>query len=99
MKFELSTLKCLVNPSHLESSWAPVHKLDGTFGLNVGNSGIDIFGHDITTIKHTAGHVLPMPGVTLHHLIGRLKAGGGDLRHGQLLMVSLLSRDDGRVCD
>merc|ERR1711976_406661 len=36
-------------------------------------------------------------GVALHHLVGGLKAGVGDLSHGQLLMVGLLSRDDGGI--
>ena len=40
-----------------------------------------------------------MPWVALHHLVGRLKAGVGDLRHAELLMVSLLSRDDRGVGD
>ena len=38
-----------------------------------------------------------MTGITLDHLIGRLKAGIGDLSHAQLLVVSLLRRDDGSV--
>lgn len=88
-----------LNDSHLKSSWTPVHKLDRTFGLNVGDGSIYIFGYDITTIQHTAGHVLPMSGVTLHHLIGWLKAGAGYLRHRQLLVVGFLSRNDRRVCD
>ena len=39
-----------------------------------------------------------MTRVTLHHLIGRLKTGISDLSHTELLMVSLLSRDDRCVC-
>merc|ERR1719499_237732 len=38
-----------------------------------------------------------MTRITLHHLVGRLKASIGDLRHSYLLMVSLLSRDDGSI--
>ncbi len=41
-------------------------------------------------VQHTEGYVLPVPRVTLHHLIGWLKAGIGDFHDGQLLMVSLL---------
>ena len=35
-----------------------------------------------------------MTRITLHHLVGRLEAGTGDLRDGQLLMVGFLCRDD-----
>ena len=40
-----------------------------------------------------------MPGVALHHLVGGLEAGVGDLGHGKLLMISLLSGNDGSVGD
>ena len=39
-----------------------------------------------------------MTRIALHHLVGWLKAGVGDLCNGQLLVVGLLSRDDGGVC-
>merc|ERR1712122_457052 len=89
----------LVVDANLEPSGAPVNKLDGPLGLDGGNGGVDILGDDVSTVQHAAGHVLSMPGVTLHHLVGGLKAGVGDLRHGELLMVSLLSGDDGSVGD
>ena len=38
-----------------------------------------------------------MTGVALHHLVGGLEAGVGDLSHGQLLVVGLLGGDDGSV--
>ena len=38
-----------------------------------------------------------MTGVALHHLVGGLEAGVGDLRHGQLLVVGLFGGDDGSV--
>ena len=38
-----------------------------------------------------------MARVALDHLVGRLKAGIGDLGHGQLLVVGLLGRDDGSI--
>ena len=38
-----------------------------------------------------------MAGVALHHLVGWLEAGVGDLSHGQLLVVGLLGGDDGGV--
>ena len=84
----------LVVDSDLESSGAPVDKLDGPLGLDGGNGGVDILGHNITSVQHAAGHVLAVTWVTLHHLVGWLEAGVGDLSDGQLLMVGLLSRDD-----
>ena len=40
-----------------------------------------------------------MARVTLHHRVGRLEASVGDLSHGEGLVVSLLSGDDGGVGD
>ena len=80
--------------NYLETSWAPVHKLDGPLGLDGGDGSIDILGHHITSVQHAAGHVLAVTWVTFHHLVGWLKASIGDLSHRQLLMVGLLSRDD-----
>ena len=38
-----------------------------------------------------------MARVALDHLVGGLEAGIGDLPHGELLVVRLLSRDHGGV--
>ena len=67
--------------------------------LNSSNRRVDILGHDIATVEHAAGHVLAMPGITLHHGVGRLEAGVGDLCHAQRLMVGLLGRDNGSIGD
>ena len=40
-----------------------------------------------------------MARVALDHLVGGLKASIGDLSHRELLMVSLLSRDDRSIGD
>merc|ERR1719187_3127798 len=64
----------LVVDANFETSWAPVHKLDGTFGLDGGDGSIDIFGHHISTEKKAAGHVLAVARVAFHHLIAWLKA-------------------------
>merc|ERR1712018_891343 len=40
-----------------------------------------------------------MPGIALHHGVGWLEAGIGNLSHGERLVVSLLSGDDGSVGD
>ena len=80
--------------TNLESSRTPVHKLNGSFGLDGSDGGVHVFRDDVTTVQHTAGHVLAVTRITLHHLVGRLEAGVGDLCHRQLLVVRLLSRDD-----
>uniref|UniRef100_A0A2C9KER9 Tubulin alpha chain n=1 Tax=Biomphalaria glabrata TaxID=6526 RepID=A0A2C9KER9_BIOGL len=69
--------------------WTPVNKLDGSLGLDGGNSSIDVLGDNITSVQHTAGHVLAMTWVTFHHLIGWLKAGISDLSNRQLFMFAI----------
>ena len=89
----------LVVDAHLESGGAPVHELDGALGLDGGDGGVHVLGHDVSAVEHAAGHVLPVPRVALHHLVGRLEAGVGDLSDAKLLMVCFLGGDDGRVGD
>merc|ERR1719192_1275685 len=89
----------LIIDSNLETSRTPVNKLDRPLTLNSGDSSIHILGDHVAPVEHAAGHVLAMPGVTLNHGIGRLKACIGYLSHGELLMVGLLSRDDGGIGD
>ena len=84
----------LVVDADLEASGAPVHKLDGTLGLDGSDGCVDVLGHNITTVEHAAGHVLAMTRITLHHLVGWLKASIGDLGYTELLVVSLFGRDD-----
>ncbi|KAF4526368.1 hypothetical protein B566_EDAN014106 [Ephemera danica] len=67
--------------SHLEASGTPVDKLDGPLGLDGGNGGVDILGHNISTVQHAASHVLAVTGVALHHLVSWLEASIGDLRN------------------
>ena len=50
---------------------------------------------DISTVHPTAHHVLAVTRVALRHHRGRLEHGVGDFRDGELLVVGLLSRDDG----
>jgi len=84
----------LVVDTALEASWAPVDELDGSLGLDGGNSGVDIFGDDITSVHEAAGHVFTVARVALGHHGGGLEGAVGDLSDGELLVVSLLSRDD-----
>ncbi|KFV67199.1 hypothetical protein N307_09306, partial [Dryobates pubescens] len=38
-------------------------------------------GHHVPAVQQAAGHVLAPARVTLHHLVGELEAGVGDLWH------------------
>ncbi len=87
----------LVVDTALEASGAPVDELDGSLGLDGGNSGVDILGDDVTTEHHAASHVLTVARIALGEHVGGLEDGVGDLRDGQLLVVSLLSGDDGGI--
>merc|ERR1712098_336686 len=89
----------LVINTDLEPCWTPVNKLYRPFALYCRYCSIDILGNDISSVKHTAGHVLAMTRITLYHGIGRLEASIGNLSYGELLVVSLLSRDDWSVGD
>merc|ERR1719313_2841018 len=87
----------LVVDATFESSWAPIHKLDSTLGLDGGNCGIDILGHDISSVHHAACHVFAMAWVALCHHVCRLETSVGDFGDRERLVVRLLSRDDWRI--
>ena len=84
----------LVVDAHLEACGAPVHKLDGTLGLDGGDGRVDVFGHHVSTVQEAAGHVLAVTRVAFHHLIGWLEAGVCDVSHRELLVIRLLCRDN-----
>ena len=88
----------LVINANLEASGAPVHKPDGTLGLDGGNGSTEIFGNHVATVQQSAGRVFTMARVTFHHLVGWFKASIGDLCCSKLFMVGFLSRDDRGVC-
>merc|ERR1711990_416629 len=87
----------LVVDTALETGGAPVDELDGPLGLDGSNGGVDILGDDITTVHKAAGHVFTVTGVALGHHGCGLEGGVGDLGNGELLVVGLLSGDDGSV--
>jgi len=87
----------LIVDSALETSRAPVNELDGSLGLDGGDSGVDILGDDITSVHEAASHVLSVSGVTLGHHGGGLEGGVGDFGYGELLVVGFLGGDDGSV--
>jgi len=55
----------LVVDADLEASWAPVHELDGSLGLDGGDGGVDVLGHHVTSVQHAAGHVLAVAWIAL----------------------------------
>merc|ERR1719242_2343217 len=89
----------LVVDTHLEACGTPVDELDGPLGLDRGNGRVDVLGYDVSPVEHAAGHVLAVPGVALHHLVGWLEARVRDLSHRELLVVRLLCRDDRSIRD
>merc|ERR1712167_533792 len=84
----------LVVDTALETGWAPVDELDGSLGLDGGNSGVDILGDEITSVHEAASHVLSVSWVALGQHGCWLEGGVGDLSDGELLVVSFLGRDD-----
>ena len=84
----------LIVDSALETGWAPVDELNGSLGLDGGNSGVDVLWNDITSVHEAASHVLSVSWVALGHHGSWLEGRVGDLSDGELLVVSLLGRDD-----
>merc|ERR550519_523692 len=87
----------LVVYSNLESSRTPVHELYTALTLDSSDGSIYILRDHVTSVQHTASHVLPMSGVALNHRVGRLEARVGDFGNIERLVVGLLSRDNWSV--
>ena len=87
----------LVVNAALETSGAPVDKLNGALGLDGRNSSVDVLGDNVTAVHEAARHVLSVTRIALGHHVGRLKDRVGNLGNRELLVKSLLSRDDGSV--
>ena len=88
----------LVVDAHLEAGWTPVDELDRALRLDRRDGSVDVLRDNVAAVQHAAGHILAVTRVALHHLVGRLEAGVGDLGHGQLFVVGFLGADHGRVC-
>jgi hypothetical protein len=84
----------LVVDAALEASWAPIDELDGPLGLDGGDGGIDILGDDVTSVHEAASHVFAVTWVALGHHGCGLEGRVGDFSNGELLVVSLLGRDN-----
>lgn len=87
----------LVADTELEAGGAPVDKLDGALGADVGDGGVDVLGDHVAAVEETAGHVLALAGVALDHLVVRLEARDGHLGDRVGLVEGLVGGNDGRV--
>jgi hypothetical protein len=52
--------------------------LNGSLGFDGGNGGIDVFGDDISSVKHGTGHVFSVSRVTFGHHGSWFKSTVGD---------------------
>ena len=88
----------LVVNADFEACWAPIDELDRPFCFYRRDCGVDVFGDDVTAVKHAAGHVLPVSRVTVHQLVSGFEACIGDLCYTHVFVIGLLDGDDWRVC-
>jgi len=84
----------LIVDTNLESSWAPINELDGSLGLDGGNSGINVLGDNITSVHHGASHIFTVSWVTFGHHVSWFEWRVGDFSNAQLFVVSFFSGDD-----
>mmetsp|Transcript_12949 Transcript_12949/g.27497 ORF Transcript_12949/g.27497 Transcript_12949/m.27497 type:complete len:273 (-) Transcript_12949:506-1324(-) len=87
----------LVVDAALEAGGAPVDELDGALRLDGRDGGVHVLGHDVAAVHEAHGHVLAVARVDLHEHRRGLERRLSDLGNGELLVVRLLRRDDGRV--
>jgi len=87
----------LVIDTDFESGGAPVDELDGSLGFDGGNGGVDVFGDDISSVEHGAGHVFSVSGVTFGHHGSGFEGAVGDFGDGKLFVVGFFSGDNGSV--
>jgi hypothetical protein len=87
----------LVVDTSLETSRAPVDELNGSLGLDGGNSSVDILRDDITSVHHAASHIFTMSGIALGHHGSRFESGVGDFSNRELFVIGLFSGDDGGI--
>jgi len=89
----------LVADTNLETCGAPVDELDGTLGLEGGDSRVDVLGDDVTSVQQAGGHVLAIARITLNHLVVGLEACIRDLLDAVRFVRSLGRGDDWCICD
>jgi len=84
----------LIVDTALESSWAPVDELNGSLGLNGGNSGVHILGDNISSVHKATSHIFTMSGIAFGHHRGGFEGRVGDFGNWELFVVSFLGWDD-----
>jgi hypothetical protein len=90
-------LRWLVADTNLETSRAPINKLDSALGLESSNSSVDILRDNITTVQQARSHVFSVAGIALHHLVIGFEARHGDLLDRVGFVGRLSSRNDWRI--
>merc|ERR1712232_1448860 len=87
----------LIVDAALEGSRAPVDELNSTLCFDGSDGRVNILWHDVTAVHEAACHVLAVTRIALDVHGGWFEDRHGDLRHRELLVVGLLSRDDWSV--
>lgn len=64
----------LVVDADLEARGAPLDQVERRLGLERGNGGVAVPGHDVATVQESHGHVLAVAGVADDHLVIGLEA-------------------------
>ena len=89
----------LVVDANLEAGGAPVDELNSPLVLDRSDRRVHVLRDHVAPVEQAAGHVLAVPGVALHHLVGGLEAGRRDVRHRHALVVGLVHRQDRGIGD
>lgn len=75
----------------------PIYELNGSFGLDGGDSGVGVTGDDVTSVEQSTRHVFALTGVTFDHLVVGFEARHGHLGDAVAFVERLVGADDGRV--
>ena len=62
----------IIGQTHLKTGGAPVDELNGPFGLDGGDGGVDVFRDDVAAVQKTARHVFTVTRIAFHHLHGNI---------------------------
>merc|ERR1719228_2993499 len=89
----------LVVDTNLETSRTPIYELDGSLGLDGGNSSVHVLWHNVSTVQQATSHVLTVTGIAFDHLVGRFETSVGNFSNRELFVVSFLGRNNRCVGD
>jgi len=82
---------------YLEASWTPIDELNRSFGFDLGNSSINIFGYNITPVEEATRHVLSVTRITFYHLVLWFETGVRNFTNRKLFVTSTIWGDDWSV--